>query len=456
MAIDVGFRRVWHANAMKSHPDSERIFAMRRHIVSVLLIIVYVLADRSTVFLQIWSSISAWYPPAGIALAVLIGLGARYVPALFLAGLIAGKLNYHTPTWSYTFLLANTIIIGGYLAAAVILRRVVKIDWRLRSIRDVLGLLFVALPASGVVALVGTFLLILDHAVPRAEYIKAALNWWVGDAVAIACVTPFCLVFIMPGLRRFVALPEGDSNSGQTVADADSRVRYGPYRTMETVALATVVLATLWIVLGPSTGDNHDMFYIFFLPIIWIAVRRGLRGASAAILLLDIGIVLTLEITPGEPSHFVVLQFLMLILSLTGLVLGGLISERDRNEDRLSREEERIRLLLESVGEAVYGMDAHGRCTFCNPAFLRLLGYPTQQALLGRNVHDVIHHTRTNGEPFPWDECPLREALNAGAKAHAANEMMWRSDGTGVRVEVWSNPIIQKGRFLERWLRWWI
>jgi hypothetical protein len=98
---------------MKTHPDSERIFAMRRYLISVLLIVVYVLADRSTVFLQIWSSICAWYPPAGIALTVLIGLGARYAPVLVVAGLIAGKLNYHTATWSYTFLLANTFIIGG-------------------------------------------------------------------------------------------------------------------------------------------------------------------------------------------------------------------------------------------------------------------------------------------------------------------------------------------------------
>jgi len=413
----------------------------------VLLIVVYILADRSTVFLQIWSSISAWYPPAGITLAVLIGMGARYVPVLMVAGLIAAKLNYHTATWSYTFLLANTCITGGYFAGSVVLRRVVKIDWRLRSIRDVLGLLLVALPTTGAVAFMGTFLLILDHSVPRAEYVRAALNWWVGDAVAIACFTPFCLVFVMPGLRRFAGLT-GVSNIEQAATEADTRVGHGRYRTLETVALTIVMLATLWVVLGPSTGDNHDMFYIFFLPIIWIAVRRGLRGAASGILLLDIGIVLSLAITAGEPSHFVVLQFLMLILSLTGLVLGGLISERDRNEQRLSREEERIRLLLESVGEAVYGMDSSGRCTFCNPAFLRLLNYPSQQALLGRNIHDVIHHTRPNGTPFSWEDCPLRAALHAGGKAHAADEVMWRSDGRGVHVEVWSNPLIQNGKIL--------
>ena len=370
------------------------------------------------------------------------------MPALVVAGLVAAKLNYQTATLSYTFIFANAVIVGGYTGAAVFLRRVVKIDWRLGSIRDVMRLLFVALPAAALVASLGTLLLVLDHAVPRDEYLKAAMNWWIGDAVAITCITPFCLVFVMPALRRFGGWDEGPAILERNGSHENTHEAQGVHRTLESLAFTSVLLATLWVVLGPNTGDNHDMFYIFFLPIIWIAVRRGLRGATLGILGLDIGIVLSLRITPGEPSHFVVLQFLMLILSLTGLVLGALISERNRNEDGLSREEERIRLLLESVGEAVYGMDPHGRCTFCNAAFLRLLQYPTQQALLGRNIHDVIHHTRANGDPFPWEECPLREALSAGTKAHAGNEMMWRSDGSGVPVEVWSNPLIQNGKIL--------
>jgi PAS domain S-box-containing protein len=433
---------------MKAHPDSERVFKLRKYLIWFFLAIAYILADRSTVFLQIWSSISAWYPPTGIALAMLIGTGTGCVPALVLAGLVAAKLNYQTATFSYTFFFANAVIVGGYTGAALLLRRVVKIDWRLGSIRDVMGLLFVALPASAAVASVGTLLLVLDHAVPRGEYLKAMMNWWIGDAVAITCITPFCLVFVMPGLRRFGGWDERLAIVEQSGPDGSAHEAQGAYRTLESVAFTAALLGTLWIVLGPNTGDNHDMFYIFFLPIIWIAVRRGLRGAALGILGLDIGIILSLRITPRDPSHFEVLQFLMLILSLTGLVLGALISERDRNEGRLSREEERIRLLLESVGEAIYGMDSYGRCTFCNTAFLRLLKYSTQQALLGRNIHDVIHHTRANGDPFPWEQCPLKEALSRGTKAHAANEMMWRSDGSGVRVEVWSNPLIQKGKIL--------
>jgi PAS domain-containing protein len=99
------------------------------------------------------------------------------------------------------------------------------------------------------------------------------------------------------------------------------------------------------------------------------------------------------------------LQFLMLILSLTGLVLGALISEREHSEKLLSREEERMRLLLGSVGEAVYGVDVDGNCTFCNTAFLRRIGYPTSEALMGGNIHEIIHHTRADGSLYPWNEC---------------------------------------------------
>jgi two-component system sensor histidine kinase/response regulator len=196
----------------------------------------------------------------------------------------------------------------------------------------------------------------------------------------------------------------------------------------------------------PRSAGNQNMFYVFFLPIVWIAVRRGLRGAATGILMLNIGIVLSLQFSVGDRSHFEVLQLLMLVLSLTGLILGTLISERDRTEKRLSREEERVRLLLESVGEAVYGVDVEGNCTFCNTAFLHNIGYATSQPLLGKNIHEIIHHTRADGSPYLWIECPLRNAFLGGEKVHLPNELMWSSSGNSFPVELWSSPLIQNGR----------
>jgi len=110
------------------------------------------------------------------------------------------------------------------------------------------------------------------------------------------------------------------------------------------------------------------------------------RGATAAILTLDTGIIVALKIYPRDPGELTVLQFLMFILSLAGLVLGALISERNAGEQRLSREEGCMRLLLESTGEAIYGVDLAGQCTFCNLAMLRLLRYASQNDVLGPNT----------------------------------------------------------------------
>ena len=59
--------------------------------------------------------------------------------------------------------------------------------------------------------------------------------------------------------------------------------------------------------------------------------------------------------------------------------------------------EERIRLLLDSTAEAIYGIDLSGVCTFCNSACARLLGYDSPAALIGKQLHPLILHTRADG-----------------------------------------------------------
>jgi len=132
---------------------------------------------------------------------------------------------------------------------------------------------------------------------------------------------------------------------------------------------------------------------------------------------------------------------MMLILSITGLAMGALISERDRTESRLEDEKERTRLLLESTGEAIYGVDHEGKCIFCNPACLRLLGYRAREELLGRSMHELIHHTRKDGSHFPVEECPLVGASARLRGHHSVDELLWRADGTGFSAEIWSHPV---------------
>lgn len=102
---------------------------------------------------------------------------------------------------------------------------------------------------------------------------------------------------------------------------------------------------------------------------------------------------------------------------------------------------ELARLLLDSAGEAIYGIDTLGQCTSCNAACLRLLGYDDAVDLIGKNMHCIMHHTRPDGTPYSSDECRIYLAFRRGEGSHVDDEVFWRADGTSFPVEYWSYPV---------------
>ncbi len=121
--------------------------------------------------------------------------------------------------------------------------------------------------------------------------------------------------------------------------------------------------------------------------------------------------------------------------------LADEVGERKRAEEALRESSDLVVLLLDSIPEAIYGIDANGNCTFCNPSFLRLLGYQDPRELLGKNVHTVIHHTRADGTVYPVQECHIYEAFRTGRGTHVDDEVFWRKDGTSFPAEYWSRPM---------------
>ena len=127
---------------------------------------------------------------------------------------------------------------------------------------------------------------------------------------------------------------------------------------------------------------------------------------------------------------------------VTGLAgVGRDITERKRVEQALRESSGLVTLLLDSVPEAIFGIDLQGNCTFCNPACLRLLKFQDASQLLGKHMHALIHHTHGDGSPYAAEECPIIEAFVHGAEAHVDNEPLWRSDGTSFPAEYWSRPL---------------
>lgn len=107
-----------------------------------------------------------------------------------------------------------------------------------------------------------------------------------------------------------------------------------------------------------------------------------------------------------------------------------------------------VRLLLDSTSEAIFGTNIEGVCTFANPACLRMLGYARESDLVGKKIHELIHHTHPDGRPYPADECAVRRATLAGHACHCNEEVHWRADGTSFPVEYWSRPMYKDGELV--------
>ncbi len=147
-------------------------------------------------------------------------------------------------------------------------------------------------------------------------------------------------------------------------------------------------------------------------------------------------------------------QFSIFVMSGLVLLLGG-ISYYVARRDQLAREgaarvllesEEKTRLILNSMAEGIYTIDLEGKCTGCNPAFLRMLKYQDEAQLLGRNMHELVHHSRADHTPLPIEECRIYRAFHKGQGAHVDDEVLWRADGTCFPAEYWSYPIRRDGQ----------
>ncbi|HEY9628983.1 MAG TPA: PAS domain-containing sensor histidine kinase [Coleofasciculaceae cyanobacterium] len=107
------------------------------------------------------------------------------------------------------------------------------------------------------------------------------------------------------------------------------------------------------------------------------------------------------------------------------------------NLETLRRQHE---LILNSVGEGVYGLDLQGKVTFVNPAAASMIGWQVKE-LIGKSMHAVLHHSKPDGNPYPVHECPIYEAFRDGRIHRANTEVFWRKNGTAFPVEYISTPM---------------
>jgi PAS domain S-box-containing protein len=122
----------------------------------------------------------------------------------------------------------------------------------------------------------------------------------------------------------------------------------------------------------------------------------------------------------------------------------ALYREVSAANQRLEQEVRRNELLLNSVADGVFGVDADGRITFLNPAALRMLGYALGE-LLGQPVDARLHHADEDGADPGALACPFELALRRGEAYRSSDDVLWRRDGQSLPVECVLTPLSQDG-----------
>jgi signal transduction histidine kinase len=203
----------------------------------------------------------------------------------------------------------------------------VRFDPALSSMRDLILLMVVAVLSAAVVGSGYVALTVAAGQLPAADFVSAALRYWVGDVIGIIVVTPFTLL----ALTRRRMLPV----------------------SFETVLQLAAIMAALALVLGYSDERQLQLFYVMFLPIVWMAVRSGSEGVTVGILVTQLGLIVGFILFPDEASDVTAFQALMLVLAVTGLIAGELVTERRRTESQLRLQQDSLSRLarLGSMGE---------------------------------------------------------------------------------------------------------
>ncbi len=110
------------------------------------------------------------------------------------------------------------------------------------------------------------------------------------------------------------------------------------------------------------------------------------------------------------------------------------VTEQHEAEEALHRLTRQRQLILESVGDGIYGIDLEGRVTFINQAAARMLGFSPKE-LAGRDMHEIIHHAHLDGTPYSKANSPILQGMRRSETVHMTEEVFWRHDGTLIPVE---------------------
>ena len=270
-------------------------------------------------------AVSIWYPPCGLALALLVLLGPRYWPLIFITNFGAAWISamMRAPWTAFFF---PGLLTANYALVAWWVRRTVGSKLLPGTTRETLVFCAAIIVSPLISAIMGTGVITLtsshQHPQTLASFLLSVRDWWIGDATGLLTVVPVVMVFLRPWLEG--QPPPRNSKKNHALAWGMATLR------------GSVLLGTLILVLLVPVLREQRAFYLCFLPLVWICVYHGLRGATLATLSVMIVGLVGMRLAGTTIAYSYVFLVFEVAVAGVGLGLGTMVQRRDEAESRLA------------------------------------------------------------------------------------------------------------------------
>jgi diguanylate cyclase (GGDEF)-like protein len=302
---------------------------------SILLVIIYLLCwtalDILAANFESAPEIQVWYPPSALDVVLLLVFGLRYWPALALNTFIHDWFVSEQKLPLVTLLIFNLVTTLGYVGACAFLIHKLQINPRLRRFRDAILLILVA---AIITPLAIAILQVINFAsagiISWSDWFSLTLHYWAGDSTSIGMLAPFLLI-----LLRKLPWVWATKESRKQQLFINNELSFPSRRELPVLLVQLIALALgVWLGYGTQRGLLLDYTYFIFLPLIWIALNYGLPRATATVLGINIGVAFLVGADIGI-ADTLALQFGLMTITHTGIILGALASDRKQTEKEL-------------------------------------------------------------------------------------------------------------------------
>ena len=275
-------------------------------------------------------SISPWNPALGLCVAALVRWNSKALPLIFIGPVLSEFIGANAPSflagvWAGCLTVAEScaIVYGARLLARSGGHPLLK--------NELVALLLACFPSALVASLVQTAGITILDQVSLQPIGMTIARLWVGDVIGVFTITPLFFMQILPRPRTSLQIK----------------------RLTEIFAQGVIVMLTVWVAFGEHPQTASRYFYLVFLPMIWIVLRFGMRGAIIMNAFVQASMIFSLTLAGHEELNITLFQALLLVLAVSGLTLGLAVDQSKTATLQLRAREEELAasLKIAATGE---------------------------------------------------------------------------------------------------------